>query len=245
MPGLKLRTSKSSRRYSKETSESVSPRFGGVFHYLNTDMANETNYNGLFANKFCFILGCMGAYPLWVQKTNLPGIAGGASIEKSTRLRSTKYPGHGVNFSNLSMTIQVSEDLTEWIYLQRWINAIHLGSTLNDLKDWLDADTMKLFQHEATIGGSTTGTLVIHTNADNPNIKVIFGYLYPISLSDIELSTNQGTTERTATVEFVFNHIKYEKAIPNIDPIYQNPKVLEWLEVQRQLRTGQEVFPKA
>jgi len=205
----------------------------------------QKNDNFILPNDFCLVFGAIPSFPIQVQKCNFPGITGGTTIEKPTPFRVTKYPGHGVSFSNISMTFLVDENMTDYMFLYSWINAIHLGTQLFDLRQWIDADTKQLFQSEPTIGGSTNATLIMLTNKKNPNIKVTFDYLFPVSLSDIELETNGDTGYRTATVEFTFNHIKFEKVTEGIDPIFLNPKVKDWLETQRRLGSSvvETVYP--
>lgn len=205
----------------------------------------QKNYNGMQPNNYRISFGYRKELPIWAQRLVIPGVAGNSPIEQSTPMRSILHPGHGVTLNGLSISFIVDEDMNNWLSLFQWIMECHMASSEADINDLLyrDQQGTKLLQSHRDIVGSTDATILCLTNKKNPMMKVTLGKMFPVALSDVELlSTSGGADQRTATVDFKFNHIKFESLRENYDPILEDPGVKAWLETQRRIAAEQPVF---
>ncbi len=203
----------------------------------------QPNLNYLQPNNFLLVMGHAPDFPMWLQKINLPGVAGHDPVSEATPFRTIFQPGKGVQFNRLRLTFAVDEDLVQFMFFYNWIMQIHLGSNLYDLSTYLlKNDEKNLLQNANVIGGSTEMTIFMLTNKKNVNVKVTFGMAYPISIGDIELETTATNAERrVCAMDVIFNHIKFEIIDPNYDPVLQYPAVKEFLEIERRKMVGQPI----
>ena len=164
---------------------------------LTTTPANKSFLSN---NKFDFVLRRIPNFTYFVQAVNLPSISL-QSTTINTPFSALSVPGNQINSGTLALTFIVDEDMQSWYELYNWI--FKLGNPkgfdkrggLKDKDELIDSVT-------------SDATLIIKTNANNPNFKIEFYGVYPTDLGDMQFSSvdNQDFITSTAT----FNYTYYE-----------------------------------
>ena len=151
------------------------------------------NPKNLFSsNKFKFILTGTrfkdNEFDLTVTGINVPGIQLG-TVPLNTPIRTIDRPGDSITFSDITIEFLITEDLEEWITLYNW---------MNDLRSF----TEMVFDNSIV----SEGKLILLTNKSNPNLILIFQDMFPIDISDLDLTLNTTDGEPVrGTANFKFS----------------------------------------
>ena len=157
-----------------------------------------TNKSFLSNNKFEFVLGRIPNFTFFVQGVNLPGM----SLQSSsinTPFSAVSIPGNQITFGTLSLSFIVDEDMQSWYELYNWI--IQLGNP----RGYNKVGTLT-GQPGSTTSTTSDATLILKSNANNPNFQFNFFDVYPTELGDMSFSTteNQEFVTSTATFNYGF-----------------------------------------
>lgn len=161
------------------------------------------NINILKATGFEFGIQRAPNLVWFTQEVNIPGIAlGDASKQYATG--KVAIPGDTLEYNELTLTFTVDESLNNWREIYNWMRGLaptRLGKEGNQY------DALKKSNNKTV----SDGMLIILTNASNPNITLYFRDLFPISLSDINLTTTVSSIDViTATVSFRYTNYDFE-----------------------------------
>jgi len=157
-----------------------------------------TNKSFLSNNKFEFVLGRIPNFTFFVQGVNLPGM----SLQSSsinTPFSAVSIPGNQITFGTLSLSFIVDENMQSWYELYSWI--VQLGNPKGYNK------IGKLTGQPGSVTNITSdATLILKSNANNPNFQFNFFDVYPTELGDMSFSTteNQEFVTSTATFNYGF-----------------------------------------
>lgn len=169
-------------------------------------IVNEpTNKNFLSPLGFTFSVKRLPTVNFFVTRATLPGITLGTA-ETPTPFLTTPRPGRLV-FNELQVTFKVDEDLKNYKEIFGWMTA--LGRV-----DGFESYST-IAQGEAIKGNGiySDGVLGILTSAMNPNIMVTFADMFPVSISDLDFSSQSADVEYLeATVTFRYQSFKLENA---------------------------------
>ena len=124
------------------------------------------------------------------QKANLPGLTLG-SAEQQTPFRAVPWSSTKMQWGELNITFLVDEELKNWLEIFNWMNGLALSEGFSNYKG----------------NNFSPATLTIMTNNKLPNIEVDFRSCCPVSLSEIQFSSDQGNQEYlTASASFAYTH---------------------------------------
>jgi len=157
-----------------------------------------TNKSFLSNNKFEFVLGRIPNFTFFVQGVNLPGM----SLQSSsinTPFSAVSIPGNQITFGTLSLSFIVDEDMQSWYELYNWI--VQLGNP----RGYNKVGTLT-GQPGSVTSTTSDATLILKSNANNPNFQFNFFDVYPTELGDMSFSTteNQEFVTSTATFNYGF-----------------------------------------
>ena len=156
------------------------------------------NTNFLQPTKFILAFNRLPTVQYFCQSVNLPGATLGFT-ELSTPLLEVPIAGTKLSYNEFDVTFIVDENLQSWNELYKWMLAI--GSP----KGTEDRQRLNALQNEFTTTKSyySDASLTILTNLNNPNVKVNFQRMFPISISDIKFNTESSAEEiLTSTASF-------------------------------------------
>jgi hypothetical protein len=158
------------------------------------------NKSFLSNNKFEFVLGRIPNFTFFVQGVNLPGLTLQSS-SINTPFSAVSIPGNQITFGTLSLSFIVDEDMQSWYELYSWI--FQLGNP----KGYNKVGTLT-GQPGSVTSTTSDATLILKSNANNPNFQFNFFDVYPTELGDMSFTTtdNQEFVTSTAT----FNYGYYE-----------------------------------
>lgn len=137
------------------------------------------NLNLLNPLGFEFVLARSPNLVWFIQGVNVPGVSLGDSSQSYSTGKAS-IPGDDLEYNELSLTFLVDESLNSWREMYNWMR----GIAPTQIGDDNQYETLK----KSDFGVVSDATLIIHTNSSNPNIKFEFKDVYPLSLSDIDLS---------------------------------------------------------
>lgn len=151
------------------------------------------------------------------QQANLPGVSL-TEIPKPTPFVEMYLPGEKLVYETLNITFLVDEDLQAWTQIHDWMRGITFP---NNFEEYLNmqatvAQTSSLnrFVPSSSLAGGqyTEATMTIHTNKNNPNFRVKFVDVFPVSLSTIIFNTGDSADNVvTADATFRFTYYNYER----------------------------------
>ena len=136
-----------------------------------------------------------------LQTATLPGISA-SPVNVGTPLSPVLVPGDNVEWSPITITFMVDEELANYRKMHDWIVKLYTG------RDTSDLTTLKSenFIQEDLGGGVTDATLTVRSNKQNTTLRVKFEELFPTSLSDLQFTTVSEDAEYlVATATMVYN----------------------------------------
>jgi hypothetical protein len=156
------------------------------------------NKSFLSNNKFEFVLGRIPNFTFFVQGVNLPGMSL-QSTSINTPFSAVSLPGNQITFGTLSLSFIVDEDMQSWYELYSWI--FQLGNP----KGYNKVGTLT-GQPGSITSRTSDATLILKSNANNPNFQFNFFDVYPTELGDMSFTTtdNQEFVTSTATFNYGF-----------------------------------------
>ena len=156
------------------------------------------NKSFLSNNKFEFVLNRIPNFTFFVQGVNLPGLVLQSS-SINTPFSAVSIPGNQITFGTLSLSFIVDEDMQSWYELYSWI--FQLGNP----KGYNKVGTLT-GQPGSVTSTTSDATLILKSNANNPNFQFNFFDVYPTELGDMSFTTtdNQEFVTSTATFNYGF-----------------------------------------
>ena len=159
------------------------------------------NKSFLSDNKFEFVIQRLPNLTFFVQSINLPGITL-LSTTVNNPFVATPVPGNQLIFGQLTAGIIVDENLEGWNEIYEWIVQLGNPQFLNKI-----GNLTKTPGKNNSI--TSDATLIIKTNANNPNKRITFKDLFPVEIGEIQFTSVGGTHEFTTT-SVTFGYSYYE-----------------------------------
>lgn len=158
--------------------------------YANLYASSQpSTYDYLKPNGFRFIVKDLPTVSYTCQRVELPSLEMGF-ITRETPAQNVYLPSQQPVFGDFSITFIVSENMQNYLELNKWIIALaEINKTVSDsfLSKRVNryAETKKNNQESKY----SDGTLLILNSANNPKIAVKFSDLFPVGLSSLTFDT--------------------------------------------------------
>lgn len=160
------------------------------------------NLSLLSSSRFKLDISKLNYVDYFCQQANIPGISIPAA-EFATPKRNLPVTGTKISFDELSIEFLLDEDLANYRELQTWIIS---------QSDYLDKNWYDNLAKEKLTALYSDATLHITTNASNPNLKVNFKNIFPVSLSSIVFNTTvDDSSYKTASASFAYSYYEIIK----------------------------------
>jgi len=150
-------------------------------------------------------------YVQWfLQKVNVPGISTSPQIQE-TPFINAPIPSNKMTYEYLSMTFTVDEGLWAWTSVADWLK----GLTIPDsFQEYQNLTLQQRLQMQSTRPQYSDAILTILSNKNNPILALQFTEVFPVTLSGLQLSTQEdATTIITATAEFGFTSMDVNRQV--------------------------------
>lgn len=125
-------------------------------------------------------------FEMMCNSVTMPGVTSGVT-ELSAQQRSIPQPGGSLNFDDLFVNFIVSENLSEWIFIFKWLRDINYGSCTNANPYYSQIE------------------LIVLTNKFNPLLSFTFHNAFPFALGVVDFRDDSPTIETmVSNVTFKF-----------------------------------------
>jgi hypothetical protein len=164
-----------------------------------------TNKNFLSPLGFAFAIKRLPTVNFFVTRVNMPGVSLGVA-ETPTPFITIPRPGR-LQFSEMSVTFKVDEDMKNYKEIYGWMTALGRVDGFESYSS--------IAAGEKSVSGEgiySDGALSILTSAMNPNMLVTFSNMFPVSISDLDFTTQSADVEYLeTTVSFRFQSFKIDE----------------------------------
>lgn len=176
---------------------------------------NPANTDLLQSTKFRVIFDKFPNTTFFCQSANLPGVSL-TEIVYQTSLLDVYVPGEKLVYDTLNITFLVDEDLSSWLEIHDWIRGLTFPTSFEEfvnLENLASQSIPPISANKGTGGvGMSDGTLTIHTNKNNPNMRFKFVNMFPTSVGTIQFNTGDSAENiMTADATFRFSYYNYER----------------------------------
>lgn len=170
---------------------------------------NPSNTDLLQSTKFRITFDRLPGLTYFCQQANLPGLSL-TEIVKPTPFVELYVPGEKLTYDTLNITFLVDEDLYGWKQIHDWMRGITFPTDFEEyLKLQRDSAKLLNYRSAAPTGQYSEAIMTIFTNKNNPNLRVKFYEVFPISLSTIIFNT-QETAENIIAADAAFRFTYYD-----------------------------------
>jgi len=155
---------------------------------LNTTI--RQNY--LTPTNFKFNIKRLPHVSFFCQNVNIPGLSFPPS-EVQTPFKTVYIAGHGkLDIGTFTITAAVDENMSNYLEIYNWMLGLTFPHDFTQYANLVSGD-----------GLYSDATLHIMSNSKNPNVSVTLKDIFPVAMSDINMSVNQADTE-PATFDISF-----------------------------------------
>jgi hypothetical protein len=158
-------------------------------------MADVKNVNYLAPNTFKFVLHGLEDVVYFLQKVNLPALSIGTVAVPTPTERDYDDPDNKVTYEDLTITFIVDEDINNWRRIADWV--VKLAKKQADKRADMQSDLFK------------DATLHLLTNSSNPNVRVKFRRIFPVSITGLDFDTSTGP-DAPMTASVTFKYLNFE-----------------------------------
>lgn len=156
---------------------------------MSTVDNQPSNPNPLSPINFKFVLQRLPGVNYTVQAAAIPTITVGEPPLENYFVK-MPVPGDKVIYGQLDLRFQVDEDLRNYREIHNWMVGLGFPEDFNQSIHRDPRDNLDPLQQTNT-GIFSDATLIIMTSARNPNIKISFKDLWPISLGTLQFDVTQ------------------------------------------------------
>lgn len=164
---------------------------------------NPTNKSFLANNKYEFVIERLPNLVFFLQSVNVPDITLG-SIVTSSPYAQIPRPSNLLSFGDLNLNYVVDENMESWFEIYNWI--VNLGNPTS--LDKLGKLTKVPGKKNSVMSDAT---LIVKSNANNPNIVFKFYDIFPTTLSGVQLTSSEGQEFLTSSITFTYTYYEASK----------------------------------
>ena len=123
------------------------------------------------------------------QRVSIPGMVVGSAIQ-TTSFSDVPVEGDKLTFDQLNISFLVDEDLQNYQELYSWLVSISFPDNFTQFTSLKNVPN-----NTATDGLSSDVSVIVHTNKANPNYRITFKDVFPISLGSIDFDATVSSLE--------------------------------------------------
>jgi hypothetical protein len=172
-------------------------------------------YDYLRPNAFRFGVKDIPNVSFTCQSANIPDIQLGYAVQP-TPFVDIPTIGDKINFGELAIRFLISEDMSNYLELYRWIVAIGFPKDYNQFSTFIK-DRPSRFPFVTKLDGTSEilaysdATLTILDSTNTAKVNIIFKNLFPTSLSALDFDIASGSVEYfTAIASFKYTIFEVE-----------------------------------
>lgn len=169
-----------------------------------------TNRNGLSPNNFKMVLQKTPGVTFFLQSFALPGLTFEGDMNMPTPFVKIPLPGDHLNYSPLTVSFMVDEDLNNYFEILNWIIDIsgpRETMTPPELNMPFGMNNSIALDPLATVRSDIK--IIVLSSSKNPNIEITFFDAFPIALGELSFNTTSTSVNYLET-SVTFEYIKYK-----------------------------------
>lgn len=172
---------------------------------------NPINKDLLQSTKFRLSFDMIKDTTYFCQTANLPGVSL-TEVPRATPFIDLYVPGEKMIYDTLNISFLVDEDLVSWIRIHDWIRAMTFPVSFEEYASLKSVNPMANYRASNRLPPQySDGMLTIYTNKNNPNIRIKFKDLFPVSVDTIQFSSMDSAENIiTASASFRFSYYNIE-----------------------------------
>lgn len=155
---------------------------------MNPFLSQIGNRNFLAPSGYKFNLTRNPKVDFFSTSVNVPGLNLGVAVQ-SNYFRDIPVPGDKISFDDFTLRFIVDENIENYLEIQDWIRGFGFPEYPGQYGELLEGDFSNKGVQNAS-SGQSDGTLIIYNSNFQPNIKVHFRGLFPVSLSEINFDAS-------------------------------------------------------
>ena len=169
-----------------------------------------TNRNPLSPLNFKMVLQKAPGVTFFLQGFSLPGLTFEGDINMPTPFVKIPIPGDHLNYSPLTISYMVDEDLKNYFEILNWI--IDLSGPRDTITP-PELNTPLRFNNSIPTDPLVTARsdikIFVLSSSKNPNIEITFFDAFPVSLGELSFNTT-ATSVNYLETSVTFEYIKYK-----------------------------------
>jgi hypothetical protein len=173
------------------------------------------NMNYLSPLGFRFLLDRTPTTEYFIQSTSIPSITLG-EYTQDTPFVNIPLPGSKLRFEPVDFTFRVDEDMKNYMELYDWLSGLGFPESFTQYSNFVN--NSRATRPGSAVGKESAedqysdGSLIIMTSSQNPNVRVNFKSMIPISLSALTFDTTFSDVDYLqAQVTFAYTYYDIEK----------------------------------
>lgn len=173
---------------------------------------NATNKDILQSNKFRLTFDRLPEMTYFCQTVMLPGVSL-TEVPRNTPFVDLYSPGEKLQYDPLTISFLVDEDLRAWLNIHDWLRACTFPTQFKEYRDLQKLNMNAMGRNvPKAMPQFSDATLSIFTNKNNPNIRVKFVDLFPVTLDAVQFSSMDSAENIiTATATFRYSYYDVER----------------------------------
>ena len=170
-----------------------------------------TNRNFLSPLNFRLVLQRAPSLNFFLQGASIPGLSFEGYVNLTNPFAKIPLPGDHINYSPLTISFMVDEDLSNYLEIFNWMlyiggpTSIDPGAVQSPygLDNSITTDPMQAIRSDIK--------LMILSSAKNPNLEITFNDAFPSQLGELQFNTTAGTINYLES-SVTFEYVKYSIA---------------------------------
>ena len=177
--------------------------------------STAVTYDYLRPNAFRFSIKDLPKTSFTCQSANIPDLQLGYAVQP-TQFVDIPTIGDKINFGDFTIRFIVSEDMSNYLELYRWLIALGFPKDYNQFKNFVGVRPSSFPFVTKKDGTSevlaySDGALTILDSTNNAKVNIIFKNLFPISLQALDFDIASQTVEYfTAIATFKYTIFEVE-----------------------------------
>ena len=164
----------------------------------NWENQQPSDLNYLKPNGFKFQIHNLPNVSYFCQAANIPAIQIG-SPDLETPLSRIPIPGDKLSYGDLVITFLVQENMSNYIELYKWLIGLGFPNNPDEFKNWNTGQAYRFpgvaEKRMGDLGNFSDADFFILDSDNNPNIKITFYDVFPISLEGLNFDISTGRAD--------------------------------------------------
>lgn len=174
-------------------------------------MAAESRIlNELTENKFRLVFKRLPLVSYNSQELNLPGIS--QTVQQiHTPQNYRNVGGVKLNYEEFTLTFKVDENLKNYIEIFNWLHGITAPQHSDQFKQLIETNPGSIVNNPKQYNIFSDATVIVLSNALNPNVYVHFKNMIPVSLTGLNFNLTSSSPEIVrASATFAYDSYEFE-----------------------------------